>query len=285
MSDRNFLVYFDSQNESVSQACVGDSEEVVVKTITSSNYIYVGYKKPVFNYYFELKTPNTNVSVLDIRRWNGTSWVQAKATDETKGFKKSNFIYIDKKEELKKTTVNGVEAHWIRISVTSGTTSAIGFNGINVVFCSLYDLLKMEPNVKRFYPNDVKSHILSMCASRDEILRRINNTKGYWYVSPNTLDPDQNYKVSAEDLVAFDVFNIDELRDAHAYLTLYWIFKNRSDGEVEDAYTRKASEYWEKFIQAYQVWNGQRLTLDLNKDGKIDLAEAILSVSKGSFVR
>lgn len=280
--DKMLKVYFNSTDESVK--CANMGIDSVNKTLLTSDSIYIGYKKPIRNLFFELKTPNTNEGTLTVSKWNGSAWVATTMIDQTQGFKKSNFILIDEEEALEnKHTVNGQEAYWLKITI-SANSSALVFNGINLVFCSENDLMKREPAIKSFYPRELRSHILTLQASRDQILRQINNTNLHIYRSldPLTGNPEL---IKAEDFNQFDVFHIDELNLCATYLALSILFNNRSDADESDMYARKSAYYNSLYESEYQRWNGMKLTLDLNDDGKEDDTEKNMSVARGSFTR
>jgi hypothetical protein len=258
--------------------------EEVAMTLATTDVLYIGYYKPVKNLFIELKTANTNASVLSTQIFNGTSFVDCFNIDETKGLKKSNFVYLsDDAYNNKETTINGVSAFWIKLTV-SANTSAMITNGISCLFCCEDDLRAEEPALLNFYPRGLNSHILSMTAARDFILRKINNSGFYKYQTINALIPTDTTFIYAEDFVPFDIFDIDEIRDCATFYSLHKIFSNRSD-EKDDMYSQKAQEYLDKFNEVFKLWNGRKLTIDMNKDGKKDIVEENLSISKGSFSR
>ena len=199
--------------------------EEISLSLTTSDYLYMGYTKPQKNYFIELKTPNSVALSLSAEMWNGTAWVNCPLIDETKGLKKSNFVYLgDEAYGSKATTVNSISAHWYRFKV-SVNTSAMVITGINCLFCGEDDLKNHEPSLSNFYPKGITSHILSLVAARDFILRKINNSGFFKYKIIDPLIANENY-ISTQNFTQFDVFDIDEIRDAAVFYALHKIFSN-----------------------------------------------------------
>lgn len=249
------------------------AEGTEVVTITDSDFLYIGYKKPIKQLYFELDVVNTNTSVLTIEKYNG-AWTEVDGWDETSGFSDSGFIFLDDFENEAVTTINSQEKYWIRISLDV-TSSQLTFRLINLVFCNEEDLLNDEPDIKKYYPADLDSHIFSILASREFIMRKINNSGKY------------KYKESTEEISQmnqFDLFDINELREASAYYTLYKIFMNLSDSN-DDNYLSKAESYLEKFQASFKVFKGSMLTLDTDDSGTLSEAEKSASIQTSKLRR
>lgn len=283
MNLKNKMLYVYKNSTDFSTIAYKMGIEEFALSLTTSDYLYLGYTKPQKNYFFELKTVNTNASVISCDLFNGTSWENCPLIDETKGFKKSNFIYLgDEAYGAKETAINGITAFWYRFKVSTNT-SAMALLGINCLFCSEDDLKNHEPSMATFYPRNFPSHVLSMTAARDFILRKINNSGFYNYKITDPLIGSVEW-ISVQNFTQFDIFEIDEIRDAAVFYSLHKIFSNRSD-EADDIYFQKAQDYLNKFNETFALWQGRKLTLDLNKDGKEDLGEQNLSISKGQFTR
>lgn len=235
------------------------SNDNLSMTITTSDYLYVGYKKQLSQFYFDLETPSTSNSLISAEKYNGTSWEEIEVFDETDGFKNSGFICVEKNHNSQKES--GSDYVFIRFKVDVNT-SALKFRGINLVLCSEQDLKEEEPNMERFYPRDFRSHVLSLESATKYILRKINNSGKYKYDGTDV------------SLISrFDLFDIEELREAAAYYTMYKIMINRADGDETDAYRLKAEEYLEKFNNAFAIFQGQRLSIDLDDSGVEDEEE------------
>ena len=255
-----------------------------VQQLLTNHELYIGYKKPINQIFIELKVVNTANSILHVEQYNGTSWVDLASLDETEGFKKSGFIYFDEdSNNTKLHTVNGKQAYWYRIKTSVNTSATLEFMGINLVFCNLEDLRKEEPSIEKFYPREIQSHINSMVAARDLILRKINNSDSNKKYYPEEVN-EFFEGVKAVDFTQFDLFNIDEIRDAATFYTLHKIFSNRSD-ETDDVYRQKALDYLEKFENTFKLWAGRRLELDRDEDGKLSAAESKQGIKTIRLIR
>lgn len=234
--------------------------------LTTNDFLYIGYKKPISQLFIELETANTNNSILTIEKYNG-AWTEVDGWDETEGFKQSGFILLDSFDNETKTTIASEEMYWIRISLDVNSSS-MSVRLINLIFSNLEDLLNDEPDIKKYYPADLDSHIFSFVAAREYILRKINNAGKY------------KYKESTKEISQinqFDLFDINELREASNYYSLYKIFMNISDAS-DDIYSTKAQAYFNKFKASYKVFEGSMLSIDLDDSGSESEAEKSASI-------
>ena len=252
-------------------------------TLTSTGHLDIGFTKPINQIFVEIKTANTNNSTISIQKHNGTTWVNTECLDQTNGFKKSGFIFFNEDDQATKLNHNGIDQYWLRLKV-SANTSAVLLNGINLVFCNLDDLRMEEPSIEKFYPREISSHIFSMVAARDYILRRINNSQPYAYylLSINALAA-QRY-VDVRNFNQFDIFDVNEIRDAAVFYTLHKIFSNRSD-EQNDVYKQKADDYLAKFESSFKLWQGRKLTIDIDNDGGETATDKNASIRTISITR
>ncbi len=262
--DKILTIYHNSNDLSKSLYRVEGKESV---TILDSDYIYIGYKKPLRQLYFELDTANTNTSIFTIEKYNGSSWEEVDGWDETSGLSESGFMFLDEYSSEAVTTIESIEQYWIRLSLDV-SSSAMELRFLNLIFSNEDDLLNDEPDIKKYYPADLDSHVFSMVASREYILRKINNSGKF------------KYKESTEEISQinqFDIFDINELREASNYYTLYKIFSNLNDSN-DDNYKGKAEGYFEKFKASYKVFQGSMLSLDTDDSGTESDAEKTVSI-------
>lgn len=252
-------------------------------TLLNSSHIDIGYKKPINQIFIEIKTPNIASSTISIQKWNGSAWVSLKHLDETNGFKKSGFIFFDEDDLTVKQLHNSKNQYWYRLIVNT-STSGLVLNGINLVFNNLADLKNEEPAIESFYPRTITSHILSIVSAREYILRRINNSQPLnFYILPTNPLTGLSY-VDVRNLNVFDIFDINELRDASTYYALHKIFSNRSD-EADSVYKQKADDYLLKFEQTFKLFTGRKLTIDINDDGIEDEGDKINSIKTIRLIR
>ena len=240
-------------------------------TITTSDYIYLGFKKQLWQFYFDIQTANTNTSVISAEKYDGSSWVSVDLFDETEGLTKSGHIFLDKEHGGK--AEGGDQNIYIRLKVDSDT-SAVTFRGIGLTFCSMDDLLNEEPNAERFYPRDFSSHIKSMEAATTWLVRKINTSGKYKYDG-----------TTVSQFTRYDLLNINELREPCAAYALHKIMSNRADGDENDNYRIKAQEYLEKAREAFKGWSNAMLSLDLDDDGILDDEEVTASTATAKFIR
>ena len=100
------------------------------QTTTSGDAIYLGGNQKFKAVQFYLTTPGvySNVTIA-WEYWNGSAWATLTVTDETNGFtntmEKLLEVTFTPPTDWAKTTVNGVEAYWIRAVATLGASPSI----------------------------------------------------------------------------------------------------------------------------------------------------------------
>lgn len=240
--------------------------ETISHTLLDSQFIYLGYKKPINAFYAGLDTANTNSATLNVEYYNGTGWASVtELKDETRAFKRSGFVRWDRNQENEtKTTVNSLELFWIRVS-TSVTTSALVFSGINMLLSDDLMLKEIDPSLlsSDYYPDGESSFIGFHQAAKSHIIQRLRNEgKGTYSVEGDEF-------VKFNDLNIFDLLDYRQLSEASKYLCAAKIYFDRSDS-LDDKYYQKFQDYTNMFNQAYRVYF---LSLDTNDDGKQSEAE------------
>lgn len=248
-------------------------------TLAGSTHITIGYEKPLTQWYFEVKTGNTNTNEFKMQTWNGTTWVDLETWDETNGLKNSGFVFVDAHEN-KAQDLHGKELYWYRFH-NSGSTSAIELYGCNLIFCNLEDLRIEEPAIEEMYPKQIDSHILSMVAARDKILEIINASGRFMYRwdDTNALNATKGRGIwYAENFTQFDFFNVTEVRKAAVLYTLHKIYFNLSDSpSTQDEYYKKSMDYLKRFEAELNAFMGRKITLDLDNNGVEDDIEKAVS--------
>lgn len=276
INDKRLTVFFNSSDLTESCSKMGDEEVSLTISAYATDALYIGYKKPVRNIFFEVSQALSSGIAKNCSIWNGTAWTSISSVDDTKNFNKSSHLYLDGDQVTASVskTINGLDLHWIKISFSGN--GSVKFKGINCLFCNEYDLKQEEPAIAKFYPREIQSHIFSLLAATNFILRKINNSDG-WYKCTDGL-------ISNNDFTQFDVFFIDELRDAAVFYTLYKIFLNRSD-ETDDFYYQRATEYLGRFNDQFKLWQGRMVTLDRDGDGIVSQDEKNKSIQMGTFYK
>jgi hypothetical protein len=230
-------------------------------TLLDSEYIYIGYKKPINAIYVAMSTVNTNTSVVSLEFYNGTTWAEPEGlTDKTQGLTRSSWISWDRNQEDEaKTTINTVELYWYRLSVDV-STSAVVYLGINLLLSDDIMIKEVEPHLLStdFYPTGYTSFIPFHQAAKNEIIQRLRN-EGKGTYNGETFN----------DLNVFDLLDFTQLSEASKYFALSQIYFNLSDS-VDDKYWQKFENYLARYNEAYRVFF---LSLDSNDDGLQDVAE------------
>lgn len=233
--------------------------------IAGEDFLYIGYYKPIHSIYFDIATPNTNTGTLSVGYYNGSGWTAPKnAYDETMGLTRSGFIYWDvNQKDEDETGYNSKVQYWYRVAATS-STSAVTFNGINILFSSdAFLKTKFDKITSPSFLDGQASHINTHVAVRDEIVEEFRR-KGY--ITLNTQDENAD---TLKSLSPWDMLDIFEVREAAAYLALHKIFFNFSD-DPDDIYMEKSMKYEDRYKQCMNL---AFLSIDINDNGKKETSE------------
>lgn len=230
-------------------------------TLLSTDYLYIGYYKPVHMVYLALESAQNVANSLTIEYWNGSAWESvSNQFDDSKGFTRSGFIQWDKPSAQSTNTVNTISKYWVRIkpSVDQGEVEV---KGINIIFADDQDLITEVPEITDVNHLAGKtSHILTHVAVRNQIIQDLNN-KDYKKTNPST--------GLNEDLTCWDVLDANQLKQAAMFLALAKIYFNFSDNP-EDKYYQKYQDYMARYRDAYNL---SSLYLDSNDDGVLNPTE------------
>lgn len=256
-------IIYNSVNLSNELYKVDGSESIILDPTT---YLYVGFRKPISQLFIELETANTNDVDLIVEKYTD-SWTEVDLNDETDNLNKSSLISMSDIEGESQVEVEGITENFIRIS-TSGATSAMLIRLINLMFSTADDLSEEEPYIDKFQPKTINSHIYSLISARKYILRKINNGGSHKYNSTDL----RYYNINQ-----FDIFDVNELREASNYYALYKIYHNISDG-LDDQYRQKSIDYFNKYQSSFALFSDAKLSIDKNDDGEESTAENVESV-------
>lgn len=228
---------------------LNDPLALLIDTITK---VYIGFKKPFNAVYFDMRTPNTEVSTILVEYYNGSTWVPAVFTDDSKGFSRSGLVSWDK-SNMSMFSVDSKDRYYIRITV-SADTSAMVFNGGNIVFSDDRDMQQefFEITNQAFLPAGFSSQIHAHVAARNQIIQELRN-RGNQSTNSST--------GHTEDLTAFDLHDIFQVREAAMFLALAKVFFRLSDN-MEDQWFMRFTEYTNKYKAALSLY-----TLDLDSNG------------------
>jgi len=226
-----------------------DTEDL---TLTTLDYLYVGYYKPFNAMYIELDTPNINGSNITVEIWDGTAWTSPSNRDETKGMNRSGFITFDK-STFELSLIEGENLAWVRLSVDADT-SAMVLKGVNIVFTDKNTIQQEFYHIDKLI--DSTELIGKLVASRNEIVDRLSQ-RGYLKYSAD---------LSVNDITPFDLHDVYQLKQAATFLTLAKIYLELSDS-MDDHFWAKYEIYQGKFNTAINLYT---VDVDLNDDGQDD---------------
>lgn len=149
--------------------------------ITSSDKLYLGFRKPFASRYFAMDTLNTNPSVLSVKYWDGEAFVSVEdLIDQTRGFTKSGFVAWtnpDSNWDKKAISpISDVELYWIEISVSADMSAGTKIQGILNIFCDDELLATYYPdliNDTRWIPANQTNFLPQYVSAKDEIVTRL----------------------------------------------------------------------------------------------------------------
>lgn len=227
---------------------------------STEDYLYVGFYKPFGSLFAAFTTANTNANTLAAQYYNGSSWVSLSLTDETRGFTRNGFLFWDK-ASMESTAINGTTKYYIRLR-PSVTHTATVYRGINILFADDNALKQefSEIDNETLLPAGETSHLVRHVGAKNTIVQMLRNKGIIKQASGST---------TQKDLTAFDIMNLEQVRQAAVMLTLSNIFFMLSDSR-EDTWWAKYEEYQDKFEESFELL---LLAIDTNDDGIEDTQE------------
>lgn len=254
LKTKNKLTILDDNNSSFTDYSIQgldyDRDTFTITLDSSTSYLYVGFFKPINVFYIELGTANTNAGTITGEYYNGTTFASLDGFyDETASLTRSGFVQWDRgQDDEEVTTIDSVELFWYRFR-PSVTHSATVIKGLNIVFSDDTDLKREHFEISDFLPTGETSHILSQVASRDEIIQAIRNG-GLFKQRSGTRN----------DITAFDLHDIGQIKMASTYLCLSKIFGAVTD-DPDDVYKIKSDGFYSKYAIAVKT-----PFIDIDKD-------------------
>ena len=239
----------------------------------TNHFLYFGRVKPFNAFYIEMHNASNVNTTLAVQYYNGSSWVSvANLLDDTIAFTRSGFVQFDKPSDWASNSVNSTSLYWVRMAVAQDTANNTQFQGINLVFSDDEDLKGVYPYVTGYLTGQEKTFILRHENSRDLIIQDIR-TRGFRKTNAQ--------KTRYENIDAWDLMDINEVRMWSTYLTMENIFSSLQSQEG-DLYKEKSIEYKAK-AEFYK--NLVYLTLDKDDDGIVSNTESAQDISTRRLVR
>lgn len=223
-------------------------------TLLSTEFIYVGYYKPITNLYFEFTSTVTSLSTLSVEYETASGFVNVdNLVDRTNGLGESGKVSWEiETDNQVSSLLFGKTLYWYKFSVDVATV-ARAFVGINVLFSNDKDLIEEYPGIMSNLPTGNVSFVNFNASARKDIVQALR----------------KKYNADAKLLTQFDLLNNEEVKQASKYLALSKIFDWLSDAP-DDNWSVKSSFYYNKHSD---YLNNITLTIDSNDNGKTETSE------------
>lgn len=259
INEREILTvkYDDSGSVSDITDNLGDlNRDTETVTITTDDFIYVGFYKPFNTTYVRHEVVNLNAANLTLDIWNGTTWTSISKRDETKAFSRDGFITWDK-STMQPAEIDSETKYWIRLSLDVDS-SAIELQSINIVFSDKQSALVLFSKLESVATD--KEITEKLVAAKREIMDRLDQ-RGYVKYDSN---------LDVKDITPFDLHDVYQVRQASTFFTLAHIFFELSD-DTEDHWWAKYETYQDKAKSALSLY---KLDVDIDDDGLDNETEA-----------
>jgi hypothetical protein len=223
-------------------------------TLLSSEFIYLGYYKPISNVYLELVNSVTSASTMAVKYETASGFVDVvNLVDHTNGLGSSGKISWETDKSLQiSSTLFGVTRYWYKLSVDISTV-AMTFLAINVLFSNDKDLVEEYPGIMDQLPTGNLSFVNFHSSARKDIVQVLR----------------KKYSSGKNLLTQYDLLDNEEVRLASKFLTLSKIFEWLSDAPA-DKWEQKSKLYYNKYADYI---NNITLTVDVNDDGVVQEEE------------
>lgn len=229
-------------------------------TLTTDDFIYVGFKKPINALYVAMETPNTVDTSLSFEYYGPMGWKSLEVSDTTRGLTRNGFITWQRVSDSEEIEVAGKSQHWLRLAVNDDVDPVM-VQAINLILADDNDVRQEVPALidDCFYPAGQSSHLLQHVATKNYILSRLKYKE---YIKYDAQNGEQNIN-------EWDILDIYEFRQAAVYHVIAQIYLGLSD-DPEDTYWAKYDEYTKKFDQAF---GSGLITIDTNDNGEVEVPE------------
>ena len=274
----DFRYYSDPTYTDYTKQLGDESTGTATITLADSEYIYIGFYKPVAEIFFSFTTANTNANTLAVQYYSTDSsdWASLTVIDETNGFTTDGFLHFTRpvdsndNDDWGANTIDSEELYWLRIQPSATHTETV-FNFVGLVFSDAKSIAMYNP-----YINDSNllmgqtTHLKMHCAARNQIIQKL--------FTEGMIKYDSSY--SRTRITGWDILDKNEIKDAAAYLAISLIYFNLSD-QPEDNWAVKAAKYDSMYRELIKTIY---LTIDKNDDGEIDDTEK-LAIVQHTMVR
>jgi len=240
--------------------------------VTIGNYLYVGYYKPINQVYFYLTSGNATETNLTLEKFTNTGWETVKMLDDsTYGLNQSGLIKwqeADNNDKQEETTILSQTGYYYRLSFSGDID--VTAKGVGIVFCDDKDIFLEEPVLddERYRKHVTKgeSDYMSVHLSvKRSIVQEIRNNGIIKYKDENREERLKFFK----NITEFDLFDLDEIKQAATMLAVSNIFYKLSD-TPDDSWEIKANRYKNEY---YKSLNVALVSIDRDDDGELESHE------------
>lgn len=186
--------------------------------LTTSQYLYLGYKAPFATRYLYFSTLNTNACTLTVEYYNGTTWsVVQDLVDQTSGGTRSGFISWtnpgnwDAHEQtpvVSSTSQIDLDHYWVRIGTSANWSASTSLQAVLNIFCDDNSLRALYPELTtdtRYLPPGRSDYIEQYLAAKDLVCLRLKQ-KGVILDESQVIDINE-VGIAATHATAFILLN------------------------------------------------------------------------------
>ena len=217
--------------------------------VITDNFLYIGFYKPIKNFYIHFDTPTTDNINVFLQVFDGESWIDVvDFIDETNNFTKSGFISC--LENSRPAEVDGNSLYFFRFRF-DGIAADLKLGAVSMLLCSINDISAVYPPViQQDFRLGKQSLHVALELSKNNIIQYLRN-KGI-----NTNDNKR--------LTVFDLLDVQEVRQAAAYKTISQILLSVFNSPEDKFYilSEKFKEKAEELLKTYM------LSIDYNQTGE-----------------
>lgn len=226
----------------------------VAITLLSSEFIYIGYYKPITNIYIELANSVLSLSNIKLEYDTITGLVEVdNLIDRTSGLGNSGRVSWEIGNDRQVMSTRGNKTlYWYKLSVNIGTVE-MSYVGINVLFSDDTDLEEEYPGILNNLPEGKTSFVNFHASARKDIVQSLR----------------KRYDASTKRLTQFDLLNNEEVGQASKYLALSKIFNHLSDAPG-DKWSEKSKDF---YLSHSNYLSNVEITIDTNDNGVVDEEE------------
>lgn len=259
-------------------------EEDVFLTITTTDPLYFGKEKPLNNLYVNYTTASATKVEFSVQYHNGTSWVGVlNLEDDTKKQTRSGFVTwqeADDNTDIEEVDVDGITQYWYRLVPSNDTT--VTLKAIGVLFSQDRDIYQAR---KALDDQDFKSAVVGSDTDyvrihlevKEQLIQDIRNEGILKYQSENDPERLKFYR----NITEWDLFDIDEVKQAAKMLALSKIYSTLSDA-IDDKWDQEARRFYSQYTKNMDM---AHVSLDRDNDGKLQQNENIKQVKSTRMSR